>query len=168
MARVDANNPTVLRALIGDKNFRKMGNYKMATGGGDPLPKGEKLKDHPEAHRVDQPRDEDGKFTYNSANFMELKSGKSRGTTIPPMIRDRIPEYAIKVMSGINYRNAIWKANINMSIKEYIEQVKYYSEETGFGKLSQTVNKKRGRRSFAERYALKKRKQGYVNPYLRG
>lgn len=67
--------------------FEGLGTYQEATGGGTPIPKGEKLADHPEAKRVLQPRDEDGQFTYNAANKRKLKYGPSRGKTTPPYLK---------------------------------------------------------------------------------
>lgn len=83
-------------------NESGFGEYKEAPGGGTPVGKGTK---HPEGagrggynnagrpgHREsDQPRTEDGKFTYNAVNGKELKEiskvdGHSRGTTIPPTL----------------------------------------------------------------------------------
>ena len=79
--------PSELEAIVGSEAFSKMGNYKEATGGGQPIPKGETLAEHPEIKCVQQPRDEDGRFTYNSVNFKELKTKKSRGYTVPPFLR---------------------------------------------------------------------------------
>lgn len=67
----------------------KFGDYSTSTGGGEPIAKGKKWTD--EKRDPDQPRTDDGKFTYNSANGKPLKDvskvhGKSRGTTIPPQL----------------------------------------------------------------------------------
>jgi len=70
-----------------DVKFEGLGTFKESTGGGTPIPKGETLAEHPEAHRVQQPRDENGQFTYNAANKKTLKYGPSRGKTIPPYLR---------------------------------------------------------------------------------
>lgn len=66
--------------------FEGLGTYKEATGGGEPIPKGQKRTTQ---KRVMQPRDEFGQFTYNAANKKELKYGPSRGTTIPPYLRTK-------------------------------------------------------------------------------
>lgn len=104
MATTKVNKPSGLEAIIGKKAYDKMGNYKEATGGGTPIPKGEKLKDHPEAKRVKQPRDDDGRFTYNAVNFKELKTKDSRGITVPPFLRGVKINFAKK-----GDKNYIWQ-----------------------------------------------------------
>ena len=69
-----------------ENKFEGLGTYKEATGGGEPIPKGQKRTTQ---KRVMQPRDEFGQFTYNAANKKELKYGPSRGTTIPPYLRTK-------------------------------------------------------------------------------
>lgn len=80
---------------------KKIGSFQESTGGGTPMRKGEKIdyvadnpqeaetykKDNPGAIvRVQQPRDDNGQFTYNSANRRPLKYGPSRGETVPPFL----------------------------------------------------------------------------------
>jgi len=103
MAKEKVKKPSGLETLIGKEAFDKMGNYKEATGGGTPIPKGETLAEHPEAKRVMQPRDEDGRFTYNAVNFKELKTKESRGTTVPPFLRGVKINFAAKSESGKEY-----------------------------------------------------------------
>ena len=81
----NAKNPN-LKDVFKKYSEEREGKFQEATGGGTPIPKGERLKDHPEAKRVMQPRDDDGQFTYNAVNNKPLKYGSSRGTTIPPLL----------------------------------------------------------------------------------
>ena len=97
--------PSGLEAVIGKEAYDKMGHYKEATGGGEPIPAGEKLKDHPEIHRVKQPRDEDGRFTYNAVNFKTLSTDTSRGKTVPPFLR------GVKINFASKGRNDVWWNN---------------------------------------------------------
>lgn len=83
------------------KGGKQIGEYQESTGGGTPMEKGEKIdyvadnpeeaetykKDNPDAIvRVQQPRNDNGQFTYNSANRRRLKYGPSRGKTVPPFL----------------------------------------------------------------------------------
>ncbi len=121
-----------LGKFISDDSF---GNYQESTGGGTPLDKGEKLKDHPEAKRVMQPRDKEGKFTYNSVNGKTLAYGPSRGTTIPPFLRG---SNAKLVQQGTIFNEMSedkqkvaqqWMATIGMTKEELIERCKYFMEK---------------------------------------
>lgn len=71
------------------KEKGKFGHYMTGTGGGEPIPAGKKMTS--EKRDPDQPRDQSGRFTYNSVNGKPLKDiskshGHSRGTTIPPTL----------------------------------------------------------------------------------
>lgn len=159
-----AKKINIARAVAGDANINKIGTYKESTGGGTPLKKGEKLKDHPEAKRVQQPRDEDGQFTYNSANAKPLKYGPSRGTTIPPFLKGVELTYAIKKDTVINYNGLTHLAGIDMTANEFIEAFKEYDQEKGFGKLmEETVSRKRGRKSGLEKDVISKGEQGIIS-----
>ena len=157
--------PSRLKTIIGDKNADKMGNYQMATGGGTPIPKGEKLKNHPEAKRVMQPRDENGQFTYNAANFMTRKYNyHGKGDTIPPYLRGVNLSYFVKKDTEINYNNKIYLAGINMSAKEIINRLREYKEDEGFGKkLEEKVKGKPGRRSNITKKKMEEGKQGILD-----
>lgn len=72
-----------------------IGTYKENTGGGEPIDGGGRgqweRNDYKEKRVPDQPRTNDGKFTYNAVNNKPLKEiskshGKSRGTTVPPTL----------------------------------------------------------------------------------
>lgn len=142
----------------------KIGTYTESTGGGTPLEKGEKLKDHPEAHRVQQPRDEEGKFTYNSANAKELKYGPSRGTTIPPFLRGVSIDFAIKKGDVvIDAEGKRWVSEINISAGELFNRLKNYIEGKGFGgKLEGEMSRKRGRTSGQERSKIDAKVVGQI------
>ena len=60
-------------AILGE-NKGKIGEYQEAPGGGTPLAAGQKApsKEWVAENRKMQPRDENGQFTYNSANAKPL------------------------------------------------------------------------------------------------
>ena len=86
----------------------------MATGGGQPLKKGEKLSDHPEKKRVLQPRNEDGTFDYNSSAGLRRvdpyhaeRNGSHSGhggggkfKTLPSFLRDKSILFATPAEGG--------------------------------------------------------------------
>lgn len=170
----DQYKPSKFEALVGKNASDRLGTYKMSTGGGTPLAKGQKLKDHPEAKRVQQPRDEDGQFTYNSANKIPLKYGPSRGTTIPPFLRGVNLNFAKKdeKVTSIYKEDKVYKFNLNMSAAEFIQKCKEYLYEidengnqkaVGFKDLIDKVNKKKGKRSKLEKEMISKGEQGIVS-----
>ena len=155
------------KGILGESS-EKIGNYTESTGGGTPLKKGEKLKDHPEAKRVQQPRDEDGQFTYNSVNGKGLKYGPSRGTTVPPFLRGVKltfcePGTKLKVEGDDGIKVKIM--TIDMSVEEIVNACKEYIEsEEGFAGMGEgsSVTKK-GRKS-KEELAAKPGQIGTVDP----
>ncbi|WP_281512143.1 hypothetical protein [Mammaliicoccus vitulinus] len=154
---------TALEGILGEKS-KQIGKFQESTGGGTPIPKGEKLKDHPEIERTTQPRDEEGKFTYNSANAKPLKYGPSRGTTVPPFLKDVKITYVRKNKVAVNYNGLIYLVNIKMSPKQFIETCKSYDVEKGFKNLSNVIlDRKRGRRAGAEKEAIERDDEGIVN-----
>ena len=170
----DQYKPSKFEATVGKNASDRLGTYQMSTGGGTPLAKGQKLKDHPEAHRVQQPRDEDGQFTYNSANKIPLKYGPSRGTTIPPFLRGVNLNFAKKDenVTSIYKEDKVYKFNLNMSAAEFIQKCKEYLYEidengnqkaVGFKDLIDKVNKKKGKRSKLEKEMISKGEQGIVS-----
>lgn len=155
------------KGILGEAG-KKIGSYTESTGGGTPLEKGEKLKDHPEAKRVMQPRDEDGQFTYNSVNGKGLKYGPSRGTTVPPFLRGIKLTYCepgtklkIEGEGGIEIR----LMTIKMSVAEMVASCKEYMEdEQGFAGMGEGSSiKKMGRKS-AEEKAAKPGIIGHTDP----
>ncbi len=154
-----------LRKLIGNERANKMGNYTESTGGGTPIPKGEKLKDHPEAKRVKQPRDDEGKFTYNAVNFKDLKYGPSRGKTIPPFLRGVEFIYAQKSANGkiITDGSRYNVSNLNMDGGELIDTFKEYkSAEGGFKEINNArFEKGKGRWSKADKERKEQGTPGY-------
>lgn len=148
----------------------KIGSYKESTGGGDPLKKGENFKvaDTPEEAermreqnpntkvRVNQPRNDDGTFGYNSQNARKLKYGPSRGTTVPDFLRGvdllflrKGTSLAMQGKNGIEY----YLSTINMTKEQLIENCKHYIESTqGFAGLHKgMMTRKMGRHSEAEK-----------------
>lgn len=147
------------------KGKTKIGDYQEAAGGGTPMTKGQKVdyvadtveeahqyrKDHPGAIvRVNQPRDEDGQFTYNSANERELEYGPSRGKTIPPFLKDMEISFAKKsgqgsiIMDGKRYKPLV----AFKSAAELVQMFKEYSKKEdsfvgglgeGFGAMSESA-----------------------------
>lgn len=145
------------KGILGDAH-KKVGSFKESTGGGTPLAKGEKLEDHPEAHRVSQPRDEEGKFTYNSVNGKELKYGPSRGTTVPPFLRGIKltfcqPGTKLKIEGEDGIK--IKLMTIDMTADEIVEACKeYIAEEGGFKRMGEGSSiTKTGKMSKAEKEA---------------
>ena len=144
------------KGLLGE-GANKLGHFSESTGGGVPLAKGEKLKDHP-VHRVQQPRDDEGKFTYNSVNGKELKYGPSRGTTIPPFLKGVKltffqPGTKLKIdgPDGIKIK----LSTINMTVDEIVAACKHYIEdESGFLGMGEGSSiTKKGRKSKEEKEA---------------
>lgn len=145
------------KGILGEAS-KKIGNYTESTGGGTPLKKGEKLKDHPEAKRVMQPRDEDGQFTYNSVNGKGLKYGPSRGTTVPPFLRGVkltycAPGTKLKIDGDDGIKVKIM--TIDMSVDEIVNACKEYIEsEEGFAGMGEGSSiTKKGRKSQEEKNA---------------
>lgn len=155
------------KGILGEAS-EKIGNYTESTGGGTPLAKGEKLKDHPEAKRVMQPRDEDGQFTYNSVNGKGLKYGPSRGTTVPPFLRGVkltfcAPGTKLKIDGQDGIKIKIM--TIDMSVEEIVNACKEYIEsEEGFAGMGEGSSiTKKGRKSKEEK-AAKAGQIGNVDP----
>jgi len=145
------------KGILGESS-EKIGNYTESTGGGTPLAKGEKLKDHPEAKRVMQPRDEDGQFTYNSVNGKGLKYGPSRGTTVPPFLRGVkltfcAPGTKLKIDGQDGIKIKIM--TIDMTVEEIVNACKEYIEsEEGFAGMGEGSSiTKKGRKSKEEKTA---------------
>ena len=154
-----ANKVKLDRAIMGDQNFNTIGTYQESTGGGTPLKKGEKLKDHPEAHRVQQPRDENGQFTYNAANAKPLKYGPSRGETIPPYLRNVDLTAIVKKTNAVVYNGLTYLAGIKMSAQTILNKFKEWNNG-GFGSLNRDVDRKKGRKTDLEKQAISQGKQG--------
>lgn len=147
------------------KGKTKIGDYQEAAGGGTPMKKGQKVsyvantveeahqyrKDHPGSIvRVNQPRDEEGHFTHNSANERELEYGPSRGKTIPPFLKDMEISFAKKsgqgsiIMDGKRYKPLV----AFKSAAELVQMFKEYSKKEdsfvgglgeGFGAMSNSA-----------------------------
>ena len=164
------------KGKLGKESLDKIGTYKEAPGGGTPLGHGQKApsKEWVEEHRVMQPRDENGQFTYNSANAKPLKfkrpnrkpreNGSEYYHTIPPFLRGIELTFAekgqvLKTKDGKKWQYSL--STIDMSVEQMIENCKNYIEsEGGFAGMGEgsTIDKK-GRRANVE----KKAKAGAVD-----
>jgi molecular chaperone GrpE (heat shock protein) len=153
---------------------KREGTFQEATGGGTPIPKGEKLKDHPEAHRVQQPRDDDGQFTYNAVNNKPLKYGPSRGTTIPPLLAGMKINFANKkkdavVLDGLTYvsgldftKEELMKMLEDYSIENYTENGEEKSRVVWNNLPDSEMARKKGRKSQVEKDMIAKGEDGYA------
>jgi hypothetical protein len=156
-------SPSKIRAVLGDKVADKIGNYDEATGGGTPISKGEKLKDHPEIHRVQQPRDEEGKFTYNAVNNKPLKY-PSRGETIPPFLKDvSLDNLVRKGKVTVIHNGNRYETILGQEMSELINNFKTYDSKKGFKEWSKEIKTKKGRKSQKEKEFIATGQQGIVN-----
>lgn len=143
------------RKAKGLKERKKFGEYTESTGGGTPIPKGktkEDMEGKPGFHRVSQPRDDEGKFTYNAANGKGLKYGPSRGETIPPFLRGVVLTCIEEgtTMKTENMERIL--STLNMTAEQIFENCKHYLEsEEGFAGLIGGFVRKKGRESKAEK-----------------
>lgn len=142
-----------VRKTFGNDVAEKLGTFQEAPGGGKPLAKGEKApsKDWVQKHRQMQPRDDDGKFTYNAVNLKPLKYGPSRGETTPPVVRGTQFEKMFNKKEAViindgNRSKVIVQAGLN----DFTDLFKRYSTKRGFAFKSET---KKGRWSKAEQEA---------------
>ena len=151
--------------VVGKESAGKIGHYAESTGGGTPIPAGEKLADHPEAKRVQQPRDEEGKFTYNSVNLKTLKYGPSRGVTVPPFMKGVTITYAKEKVTSTTVSNGkVYKNNINMTGEEFLTKMQEYKEKEGgfLGIVNARIESKRGRRTKEEKSMIQNREEGFA------
>lgn len=130
-----------VRRAFGDEVADKLGNFQEAPGGGKPLGKGEKApsKDWVRKNRKMQPRDDEGKFTYNAVNLKPLKYGPSRGTTVPPIVKADIFEkiFNKKETTVVNENNR-QKIVTRMGVEDFVDAFRQYNEKYGFGFDSKT------------------------------
>lgn len=174
------------RAVVGKEGLDKIGTYKESYGGGTPLLRGEKApsKEWVKENRSLQPRDELGRFTYNSANAKPLSTKTSRGTTTPPFLigkqlyaiknRDVLKAYSEEDMKKHEYVIS----TIDRSEAQLVESCKVYVDEYhGFSGMSENAQvKKKGRHSDKEkrsgegkveggRFAIKKASKSTQNEF---
>lgn len=166
--KVNKHHPTIGEAW-GEQQFgstqsqKAQGDFKMDTGGGTPIPPGEKLKDHPEAKRVLQPRDDDGQFTYNAVNNIELKYGPSRGKTIPPFLKGMKFNFVVKKKTPVVLNGLRYVANVDMTMNEFIELCKNYTNPNyNTDKFDVEMARKKGRASKAEKDMIARGDNGFV------
>ena len=149
-------SPSKIRAVLGDKVADKIGNYDEHPGGGKPLKRGEKApsKSWVLQHRQMQPRDEEGKFTYNAVNNKPLKY-PSRGETIPPFLKDvNLDNLVRKGKVTIIHNGNRYTTILDGDVEEFIRSFQVYDKDKGFGEWSKELTKKRGRVSKEEKAAI--------------
>jgi hypothetical protein len=137
------NKKSWYELISSTKGGQKIGDYQESTGGGTPMKKGDKIdyvadnpqeaemykKDHPSAIvRVQQPRNEDGQFTYNSANRRTLKYGPSRGETVPPFLLGAKLTFAKKSGKGAFVTEAGKKYSLPEDITSAEKFVEVYKD----------------------------------------
>lgn len=165
--------------IFGKNQAKSIGTYQEAPGGGTAVDGGGRgamkknfkvvnskeeadaiREENPKAViRYNQPRDEDGRFTYNSANAKELVEGPSRGHTVPPFLRGVKIVYAIKKNTAMVYDKTTWGFQIQM---ESADLVKKFQDILGAKSAADLVERKKGRKSNAEKEAIKKNRAGFV------
>lgn len=151
-----------------DQGEQGIGEYSEAPGGGTPASGGgrgamkgqfevvnskeeaEAIKEkNPNAKiRYNQPRDENGQFTYNSANGKGISTKHSRGYTKPPFLAG-VDLTFIKKGSTFQYKDENGKltrviSSIDMTADELVNACKVYFEtEGGFlGVIGTGITKK--------------------------
>lgn len=150
------------KGLLTSKGENKIGTFKESYGGGTPLDRGEKApnKEWVKAHRVKQPRDAEGKFTYNSANAKELKYGPSRGITTPPFLLGLKMPNVIKKGTATVIDGKTYVIQSDMTLDEFIEKCKDKLDMDKFAE--EIIGRKKGRKSEAEKEQMEKGEEGLV------
>ena len=162
------NKKPNLRDVFQSYSDKREGHFQEATGGGTPIPKGEKLKDHPEVKRVMQPRDDDGQFTYNAVNNIPLKYGPTRGTTIPPLLAGMKINFVNKKKDAVVLDGLVYVAGLDFTKEELMEMLNDYTIDEEKGKITWNklpdaeMARKRGRRSQAEKDMIASGEDGYA------
>ena len=162
------NKKPNLRDVFQNYSDKREGHFQEATGGGTPIPKGEKLKDHPEVKRVMQPRDDDGQFTYNAVNNIPLKYGPTRGTTIPPLLAGMKINFVNKKKDAVVLDGLVYLAGLDFTKEELMEMLNDYTIDEEKGKITWNklpdaeMDRKRGRRSQAEKDMIASGEDGYA------
>lgn len=159
----EQEKPSKLKAILGDEVAGQVGKFKESTGGGTPIPKNEKLKDHPEAKRVQQPRDEDGQFTYNAVNNIPLKY-PSRGETIPPLLKNfNFDAVMQKGKITTIYNGKRYQFHFDGDLDKFIRAFQQYNGKDGIeGLEKEKVDTKKGRMSKVEKQMIQSGKDGIV------
>lgn len=131
----------------GDSKNAGSRDFVLADNKDDPV--AQKAKDAGIPVRYAQPRDDNGQFTYNSANNRGLSTKYSRGHTLPPFLQG-VNLTFIKKGSEFQYTDADGKikrviASIDMTPEELISACKKYLEtEGGFAAIVGTAITKKG------------------------
>ena len=161
-----------IRDIFNKYQESREGTFQEARGGGTPIPKGEKLENHPELKnkRVMQPRDDDGQFTYNAVNNIPLKYGPSRGKTVPPLFTGMKMNFVTKKKTAVVLGGLTYLANIEFTVEKFMEMLNDFSIDGKNGKvifnnlpLGEMVRKK-GRKSQSEKDMISRGESGFTNP----
>ena len=185
------DKPNFTKGILGKTAYNKIGHFKESTGGGTPIPKGEKLKDHPEAKRVSQPRDEQGRFTYNSMNRKTREhpyhakkkvngkwvKKKQSEMSIPPVVRNVDFGEAIKSKDRIIYNGKLYVTGVDISKEDFLNMYREYkhiegeapNSDRGFGEIAaKELGRKQGRQmSKAEKQVTRTTKEGLIETAVR-
>lgn len=150
------------KGLLTSKGENKIGTFDEGYGGGTPIDAGKKAPNDEwkRAHRVKQPRDAEGKFTYNSANAKELKYGPSRGITTPPFLLGLKMPNVIKKGTATVIDGKTYVIQSDMTLDEFIDKCKDKLEMDKFAK--EIIGRKKGRKSEAEKEQMEKGEEGLV------
>lgn len=183
-SKVKKENPSLLSILQkkndGEKSSTAIGTYNEAPGGGTPKSGGgrgamkkdfvvvdskeeaDAIKaDNPKAKiRYNQPRDAEGKFTYNSANNKPLVDGPSRGETIPPFLIGSKLLYAIKKDSKVSHEGKVYWTGLDMSYDEFIRECQEFRPDSDIRKA---LKGKGGKRNKEEKEAIESKTSGFIN-----
>lgn len=170
----------------GGSTSGNVGEYTEAPGGGTPKqdgggrgamnkefvvadspddPKAKAAKAKGEAVRYNQPRTEDGQFTYNSANAKGLSTKKSRGKTKPPFLKGVdltfFEEGAVFKLDDTNLTRMM--AAVTLTPSEIVEACKVYlKDERGFAGIVGTMITKKGRTAKSEKTGAGAAREGKV------
>lgn len=157
-----------LKDIFNKYSASRENTFKEYTGGGTPIPKGEKLEDHPEIHRVQQPRDEEGQFTYNAVNNKPLKYGPSRGKTIPPLLKGMKIKFAEKKNDAVVLDGLTYIHGLDFTKEELIERLSDFTIDGENGKViwnnlpDSELKRKKGRKSQEEKEMIKNNESGFT------
>lgn len=142
---------------------KEMGHYQEAPGGGTPLAKGQKApsKQWVDDNRQMQPRDENGQFTYNAANFKDRKYDyHGKADSDMPWLKGH-QNFAVKTGDTIVFSDKTYKALSEMTLQELSDK---YKSHNIFADNAEEVNKalatKKGKKATIAKKAIEEGKEG--------
>lgn len=159
----------LLKSIIGEKAYNKIGTYEEYAGGGDVIEKGEDFKivdnveeaeeyreEHPgESVRVKQPRLENGQFGHMVLNKRERKY-EDRSETLPDFLQTPYVKLPMKLRKGeiVTAEGRVYISQIKMPVEKVIALLFSY-QENEWKKLENAIARvKQGRRSKKEKESL--------------